>query len=153
MKNEAVEIAKEYEELMNRVCKLFPNMLGGQNARKCIRGLLGSAERKNGWQILPIQRGYVSVDNMTFINTLLYICENGCKWRRLPKEYGSWHVIYKRFNWRVKAGIITKLFQELHVQGVVESAIPIRLLDSMIVPVHPDASGALKKRGTGNREI
>ncbi|MDR1703844.1 MAG: transposase [Clostridiales bacterium] len=27
---------------------------------------------------------------MTFINALLYICENGCKWRKLPKEYGNW---------------------------------------------------------------
>jgi len=48
--------------------------------------------------ILPVQRGIVTVQNITFINTLLYICENGCKWRRLPKEYGKWHVIYKRFN-------------------------------------------------------
>jgi len=48
--------------------------------------------------ILPVQRGRVTVENITFINALLYICENGCKWRRLPKEYGKWHVIYKRFN-------------------------------------------------------
>ena len=94
---------------------------------------------------LPVQRGNVSVDNITFINALLYICENGCKWRRLPKEYGNWHVIYKRFNRWIKAGIINKLFQELHVQGIAEPIILIRLLDSMIVPVHPDACGALKK--------
>jgi len=36
--------------------------------------------------ILPKHRGNVKIDNMTFINALLYICENGCKWRRLPKE-------------------------------------------------------------------
>ena len=95
--------------------------------------------------ILPVQRGRVVVDNMTFINALLYICENGCKWRGLPKEYGYWHVIYKRFNRWVKAGIINRLFEELHVQGVAESTMIIRLLDSMIVPVHPDACGALKK--------
>jgi len=95
--------------------------------------------------ILPVQRGRVSVDNMTFINALLYICENGCKWRRLPKEYGYWHVIYKRFNRWVKAGIISRLFEELHVQGVAETTALIRLMDSMIAPVHPDACGALKK--------
>jgi transposase len=95
--------------------------------------------------ILPVQRGRVVVDNMTFINALLYICENGCKWRRLPKEYGYWHVIYKRFNRWVKAGIITRLFEELHVQGVAETAELIRLMDSMVAPVHPDACGALKK--------
>jgi transposase len=100
--------------------------------------------------LLPIQRGNVRIDNITFINALLYICENGCKWRRLPKEYGNWHVIYKRFNRWVKAGIIAKLFQELHVSGVADVAILKRLIDSMAVPVHPDACGALKK--TGNRQ-
>ena len=99
---------------------------------------------------LPVQRGNVTVDNITFINALLYICENGCKWRRLPKEYGYWHVIYKRFNRWVKAGIIDKLFRELHVQGIVELDAQIRLMDSMIIPVHPDACGALKK--TANRQ-
>ena len=99
--------------------------------------------------LLPVQRGNVAVDNITFINALLYICENGCKWRRLPKVYGNWHVIYKRFNRWVKAGIIDQLFRGLHVQGVAELSVFIRLLDSMIVPVHPDACGALKK--TENR--
>ena len=95
--------------------------------------------------ILPTQRGNVTIENLVFINALLYICENGCKWRRLPKEYGNWHVIYKRFYRWVKAGVIEKLFQELHVKGIVESGLTIRLLDSMTVPVHPDACGALKK--------
>jgi len=100
--------------------------------------------------LLPVQRGNVTVENMTFINAVLYMCENGCKWRRLAKEYGNWHVIYKRFNRWVKAGIIDKLFRELHVQGIAEKALLIRLLDSMTVPVHPDACGALKKRRTSN---
>jgi len=36
-----------------------------------------------------------------------------------PKEYGKWHVIYKRFNRWVKDGIIEKLFRELHANGIV----------------------------------
>jgi len=100
--------------------------------------------------ILPVQRGNVTVENMTLINALLYMCENGCKWRRLPKEYGKWHVIYKRFNRWVKAGVIDRLFRELHVQGIAEIDLLIRLLDSMTIPVHPDACGALKK--TENRQ-
>ena len=98
--------------------------------------------------ILPVQRGNVTTQNVDFINALLYICENGCKWRRLPKEYGKWHPIYKRFNRWVKSGIITKMFFELHVQNALNidpEAIVKRLMDSMTVPVHPDACGALKK--------
>jgi len=96
--------------------------------------------------ILPVQCGRVTVQNITPINALLYICENGCKWRRLPKEYGNRHVIYKRLNRWVKDRIIERLFRELHANGIVETAWPILLLDSMSAPVHLDACGALKKR-------
>jgi transposase len=95
--------------------------------------------------ILPVQRGNVSVDNMSFVNALLYILENGCKWRRLPKEYGYWHVIYKRFRRWVEAGIIDRLFLELHVNDILKASPEALLMDSKIVPVHPDACGALKK--------
>jgi len=102
---------------------------------------------------LPVQRGNVTLENITFVNALLYICENGCKWRRLPKEYGSWNAVYKRFNRWVKAGIINNLFQELHVNGIAESAMLVRLLDSMTVPVHPDACGALKKMDDSQLDV
>ena len=86
--------------------------------------------------ILPVRRGRVTVQNITFINALPYICENGCKWRRLPKEYGSRHVIYKRFSRRVRDGVTERLFRDLHAGWIVGTAQPILLLDSMSVPVH-----------------
>jgi len=95
--------------------------------------------------VLPVQRGNVTVETLVFINAILYICENGCKWRRLPKEYGSWNAVYKRFNRWVKEDIIERLFKELYDQKLIEIEMVVRLLDSMIVPVHPDACGALKK--------
>ena len=30
---------------------------------------------------IPLQRGNVSMDNVQLLNALLYITENGCKWR------------------------------------------------------------------------
>ena len=45
----------------------------------------------------PVQRGNVKIDNYTFINAILYIAENGCKWRALPEKYGKWNSIYQRF--------------------------------------------------------
>ena len=98
--------------------------------------------------LLPVQRGNVSIENVKFINAILYVCENGCKWRKLPKEYGKWHPIYKRFSRWVKAGIIDKLFHELHVTQILALPEQIRAMDSMTVPVHPDACGALKKMGS-----
>lgn len=101
--------------------------------------------------LLPVPRGNVSTETIKFINAVLYVCENGGKWRKLPKEYGKWHPIYKRFNRWVKAGIINKLFQELHVTEILKLPEQIRFMDSMSVPVHPDACGALKK--TENRQL
>ena len=75
----------------------------------------------------------------------LYILENGCKWRRLPKEYGNWHVIYKRFRRWVEEGVIDRLFRELHVQDILKVNPEALFMDSKIVTVHPDACGALKK--------
>jgi transposase len=95
--------------------------------------------------ILPTQRGNVTIDNIDFINALLYICENGCKWRRLPIKYGKWHVIYKRFHYWVDKGYIDRLFRELHVQDILSINPEALFLDSTTIKAHPDASGALKK--------
>jgi transposase len=36
--------------------------------------------------ILPRQRGNVSMSNLTVLNAILYVAEQGCKWRGLPGE-------------------------------------------------------------------
>ncbi len=38
------------------------------------------------------------MSNFQLINAILYVTENGCKWRALPKVYGYWHTIYVRMN-------------------------------------------------------
>jgi transposase len=38
----------------------------------------------------------VKIGTRRLLDALLYIAENGCKWRRLPKEFGNWHTIYMR---------------------------------------------------------
>ena len=98
---------------------------------------------------LPVQRGNVAIENLLFLNALLYICENGCKWRRLPSEYGNWNTVYVRYRRWVQNGIIERLFREFAAQklSLIDfNALNASLkLDSMTVPVHPDAAGALKK--------
>ena len=58
----------------------------------------------------PVQRGNVEISNYTFINAILYIAENGCKWRALPKKYGKWNSIYKRFNRWAKNGVCNRAY-------------------------------------------
>ncbi|MDY6833253.1 MAG: transposase, partial [Chloroflexota bacterium] len=46
----------------------------------------------------PTQRGNVKSENLQVLNAILYVAENGCKWRGLPKRFGKWHTIYTRMN-------------------------------------------------------
>jgi transposase len=93
---------------------------------------------------LPVQRGNVSLTNLQVVNAILYVAENGCKWRSLPKRFGNWHTIYTRMNRWAKAGVLDRLFEELQHQQLVRIKIEAVSLDSTIVKVHPDGTGALK---------
>ncbi|MDR2793864.1 MAG: transposase [Treponema sp.] len=41
----------------------------------------------------PKPWGNVAIDNRNVLNTLIYRCENGCKWRTLPQTFGNRHVL------------------------------------------------------------
>lgn len=94
---------------------------------------------------LPKQRGNVRIDNRQFLNALLYVVENGCKWRALPKEYGNWHTIYVRMNRWSKNGVLDRIFTALQAEGIIDIKVDVVCLDSTTVKVHPDACRALKK--------
>jgi len=94
---------------------------------------------------LPRQRGNVSLSNLQVLNAILFVAEHGCKWRGLPKRFGNWHTIYTRMNRWSKAGVLDRLFAKLQEEQVVRIKIEAVSLDSTIVKVHPDGTGALKK--------
>ena len=95
--------------------------------------------------ILPRQRGNVSMSNRTVLNAILYVAEHGCKWRGLPKQFGNWHTIYTRMNRWAKSGVLDSIFEKLQREQVVRIKIEAVSLDSTMVKVHPDGTGALKK--------
>jgi transposase len=94
---------------------------------------------------LPVQRGNVSLSNLQVLNAILYVAEQGCKWRGLPKRFGRWHTIYMRMNRWAKNGVLDRVFEQLQVQQIVRIRIEAFSLDSTSVKVHPDGTGALKK--------
>ena len=94
---------------------------------------------------LPRQRGNVRVTNLQFLNALLYVAEQGCKWRGLPKRFGPWHTIYTRMNRWSKTGVLDHVFEQLQREQIVRIRIEAVSLDSTTVKVHPDGMGALKK--------
>lgn len=94
---------------------------------------------------LPRQRGNVSLSNLQVLNAILYVAEQGCKWRGLPKRFGNWHTIYTRMNRWSKSGVMDRVFRQLQKQQIVRIKIEAMSLDSTSVKVHPDGTGALKK--------
>ncbi len=68
--------------------------------------------------LLPTQRGNVQVDNHTFLNALVYISENRCTWRTLPKQFGKWATIYKRYRRWSENGVLKIVITELRKNGV-----------------------------------
>jgi transposase len=91
------------------------------------------------------QRGNVSLTNLQVLNAILYVAEHGCKWRGLPKRFGRWHTIYTRMNRWSKSGVLDRVFTELQRAQIVRIRIEAVSLDSTMVKVHPDGTGALKK--------
>ena len=52
-------------------------------------------------------------DTLSFLNAVLYVVENGGKWRALPSEFGNWHTAYVRFNRWSKNGTLLAVFTGL----------------------------------------
>ena len=96
---------------------------------------------------LPLQRGNVRLRNLQILNAILYVAEQGCKWRGLPKRFGNWHTIYVRMNRWAKNGVLARVFEKLQSEQIVRIRIEAFALDSTSVKVHPDGTGALKKNG------
>jgi len=95
----------------------------------------------------PVQRGNVKTENRNFINAILYISENGCKWRALPKDFGNWATIYKKFSRWAKNGVMQRIFAALQSEEIISVRVEVLALDSTSCKVHPDAHGSLKNSG------
>ncbi len=95
--------------------------------------------------LFPKQRGNVSLSHLAVLDAILYVAEQGCKWRGLPASFGNWHTIYTRMNRWAKAGVLDRVFAELQRLDLIRVRVEVMSLDSTRVKVHPDGTGALKK--------
>jgi transposase len=102
------------------------------------------------WQkILPFLRScptvYIGQERQCrrFLSALLWMARSGAQWRLLPKEYGDWNSLYKRFARWSKQGV----FEQLHQFCADEPDLEHLLIDSTIIRAHPCAAGARKKTG------
>ena len=87
-------------------------------------------------EALPVQRGNVRLNNLQVLNAVLYVAEQGCKWRGLPKRFGRWHTVYMRMSRWSKAGVLDRVFEKLQVEQIVRIKLEAVSLDSTSIKVH-----------------
>src|ERR1700685_4113070 len=93
----------------------------------------------------PKHRGTLRYGNLQALNAILYIAENGAKWRRLPEKFGHWHTVYTRMRGWAKSGVLARVFEALQQEQILLVKSESASLDSTSIKVHPDGTGALKK--------
>jgi transposase len=86
------------------------------------------------------RRGDKGRDDRKFLEALHYFTVHNVTWRALPREFGHWNSVWKRF-WRLsKAGVFEAFFEALAEMS--ESAHLVQMFDSTVVRAHVSAAGA-----------
>lgn len=88
--------------------------------------------------------GVTAKDNRLFVEAVLWVARTGSPWRDLPKAFGPWNSVYKRFSRWSDHGVWHRVFAELAKDADFEEV----FLDSTIVRAHQHAAGAPKKTAT-----
>jgi transposase len=70
----------------------------------------------------------------------------GVPWRDLPREFGHWNAVYKRFNYWSNSGILMKSFKELSKDTDTER----EFIDGSYMKAHQHSARA---RGNYNQAI
>ena len=86
----------------------------------------------------PGDAGATGRNNRLFLEAVLWRVRTGAPWRDLPKEFGNWNSVFKRFRRWAKTGVFESLFNAVGGEPDLEYA----LIDGTIVQTHQKASGA-----------
>lgn len=88
---------------------------------------------------VPKRQGAKKYNLRQFINGVLYVLYEGCRWRSLPRKFGYWKSVYHRFVRWAKKGWWQEIFQRL--KNTVPSG-KIAIIDATIIRVQQSACGA-----------
>ena len=82
--------------------------------------------------------GATGRDNRRFMEAVLWRVRTGSPWRDLPKDFGNWNSVFKRFRRWADAGVFENLFNAINAEPDLEYT----MIDGTIVQAHQKASGA-----------
>jgi transposase len=86
------------------------------------------------------RRGDKGRDDRKFLEALHYFVVHNITWRALPREFGRWNSVWKRF-WRLsQCGTFEAFFDALAAMS--ETAQLVQMFDSTVVRAHVSAAGA-----------
>ena len=86
------------------------------------------------------RRGDKGRDDRKFLEALHYFTVHNITWRALPREFGHWNSVWKRF-WRLsQSGTFEAFFDALAAMS--QTAHLVQMFDSTVVRAHVSAAGA-----------
>ena len=86
-------------------------------------------------------RGRHAVDNLNFVNGVLWVLRSGARWSDLSERYGKYKTVHKRFTRWAAKNIWEKIFKSL----IKDKHNKYLMIDSTIVKVHQQATTLKKK--------
>ena len=79
-------------------------------------------------------------NNRMSLEGMIWITRTGAPWRDLPREFGNWNTVHRRFRRWVQSGVFQRIFD------VVEEDLDLRavMVDGTFAKVHQHGAGAKK---------
>ena len=105
------------------------------------RFVISDALWEQKWPLLPGKVGDPGAsgrNNRRFMEAVLWRVRTGSPWRDLPKDFGNWNSVFKRFRRWANAGVFELLFNVINGEQDLECA----MINGTIVQAHQKASGA-----------
>ena len=71
---------------------------------------------------------------------MIWITRTGAPWRDLPREFGNWNTVHRRFRRWVQSGVFERIFE------VIEENLDLKtvMVDGTFAKVHQHGAGAKK---------